>query len=1179
MHRFAAITRTVGAFSSVLFALSFPALSPQAHTQLSTPPALPLERMSVLLVRSSPDSIIRLPHTFVAPGTDTVVAGPATLLRGRDYTAGYGTGTIVFNGPSMLRLLDTLASDSARILIWYRYLPLDLRASFGRRVLITPPDTSLQADSIRFAKSVSSFTAEDIFGPNLQKSGSIVRGFTVGSNRDLSLNSGLRLQLSGKILQDVEVTAALTDENTPIQPEGTTQTLQEFDKVFVEIKATDVAATLGDFTMEFTGTEFARLSRKLQGAKGFAQYRMGGLQGATTISGAVTRGKYTTKQFTGLEGVQGPYQLTGANNERSIIVIAGTERVYIDGELQTRGETNDYTIDYSTAELTFTPRRMITSASRLTVDFEYTDRQYSRSLFAVQSTAGLLNDRGRLTVRYVREADDPDSPIDFIFTDSARAALARAGNDRDRATLSGVTRVDSNGSYAKVDTVLAGGTPVSFYRYAPGDSQAVYAVTFSYVGASRGDYARRRAGLFEWRGPGKGDYLPITYLPLPQSQQLVDIALDVEPADGLRVKAEFGHSVFDANRLSPIGDAGNGGNALFLDASYQPRDVRIGGASIGGFDLHLRERFVESTFVPVDRANDIEFTRRWGVDSLAKGDEEIQEAALAYLPVQGISIGGSYGKIRRGDLQRSSRTEGTVSMKGDSLPTVFYTIERVDATDRVANVGSKWVRQKGRAEYSLFGLTPGVRYEGENRLVSGLSTGAPSQGSFKFDAFTAMLRIARLGPASLGAEFTWRIDNVFLRTAVLRESQSFTQSYTAQARAGDSFSTAATVTLRTKSYSPDFRQDGRQDIQSVLVRSQTRAAALQRGVEADVLYEVSTEQASRLERVYVRVTPGTGNYRYLGDVNGNGLADDGEFVLSRFDADYVTLTLPTDEYVPIIDLRTSARLRVTPNRFVTDDGFLSQALRALTSESYVRIEEKSSERDLQQIYLLHFSRFQQDATTIAGSILYTQDVHVFEGRPEFSLRFRFSERHGLTNFSGGIERAFARERSVRIRWQLVAEIANQIDLTNRIDRVDGSVQSPRVRDILSNALALDFSYRPQQNVELGMKFDVTRSTDRKSVPALDADFNAQTMRFVVAFQGAGQARAELAREEIRLARGAPTFPYELTGGRVSGKTWVWRAGFDYRITQFLQATMSYEGRTEGGRDPIHTARAEVRAFF
>jgi hypothetical protein len=452
-------------------------------------------------------------------------------------------------------------------------------------------------------------------------------------------------------------------------------------------------------------------------------------------------------------------------------------------------------------------------------------------------------------------------------------------------------------------------------------------------------------------------------------------------------------------------------------------------------------------------------------------------------------------------------------------------------------------------------------------------------GSFRFDNIAVFTRIAAIGPFSAQAEFGWRIDNIFHGTGVVRESQAFTQTYAARLKEWETVSSSLDITLRQRTYAPEFKLEGKQDIQTVLVRNNTRVAPLNRGIEADLYYEVSTEQASRLERVYVRVTPGSGNYRYLGDVNSNGLADDAEFVVTRFDGDYVALTLPTDELTPIIDLKTSARMRVVPQRFVSGEGTLVSILHALSAETYVRVEEKSSERDLAQIYLLHFSRFQQDATTIAGSMLFTQDLHVFENRPSFSTRLRFSERRGLTNFSGGIERGFSQERSVRLRWQLVTEIANQLDIVSKTDRVTGSRSSPRLRDISSTGLSFDISYRPEQVMELGVKFDVSRARDSYTPPGLQADLNTQTVRVVYAFQGAGQARAEFAREEVLLGRGAETFPFELTGGRVAGKTWVWRGAFEYRITQFLQTSVNYEGRTEGGRDPVHTARAEVRAFF
>lgn len=1180
----------MGRSSNILFLFHpFPGFLPFAALVVFLSPALPAQthslqpsgaqaRLEIPLTRSVGDSVISLSHQFLVAGSDTVVLDSNRVLeRHRDYVIDYRNGQLRL-AEHIVALADSPSVEHI-IVIRYAFLPFRFEESYFRRQLVVLKDTS-DADTLRVAKPRAAFNVDDIFGSNIQKSGSIVRGFTVGSNRDLSLNSGLRLQMAGKITSEVEVAATLTDESTPIQPEGTTQTLQEFDRVFVEVKGPEFVATLGDFNIDFDGTQFARLGRKLQGAKGTIEYKAGFSEGSATFAAAVTRGKFATNQFQGLESVQGPYRLTGRNNERSIIVIAGTEKVFINGEAQTRGETNDYTIDYSTAEVTFTPRRLITAASRIVVDFEYSDRQYSRSFLAQQTSAGLFGNAARLRFAYVREADDPDSPIDFALTDSARQILAAAGDDREKAVVSGVSRVDTNGLYVRIDSVLSDGRPVQFYRYAPGDSAAQFIVSFSYVGFGRGDYIRQQVGVYVWRGPGAGDYLPIRYLPLPQSHQLLDVALLVTPLPELKLEGEYGRSIFDANRFSSLQRNDDGGNAVSFGAAYAPKNLTFGNTNIGSFDLRLRQRFLDERFVPIDRINDIEFGRKWGIDTLARSSEELQEASLSYSPVQPLTVGTGYGKNVRGSTSRSVRNDATLSLQGEGLPTVQYTFETIRSREFSLDTRSSWLRHKGSSEYSVMSVVPTFRFEVESRNLRSLSADTAKQGSFAFRLFAPGIRIKDIGKLSLTGELEWRSDDLFHAGTVLRESKSFTQAYTARLAEWNNLSTSLDVSLRQKRFSQAFRQLGQSDIKTVLVRSQSRYAPLNRGVDADMFYQVATEQSSRLERVFVRVPEGTGNYKYLGDLNNNGVAEESEFELTRFDGDYVAVTVPSDELFPVIDLKTSLRIRISPRLFLQDQtNVLQNILAAVSTESYVRLEEKSTERDLKQIYLLRFSRFRRDSTTIAGSILFTQDVHFFENRPEFSTRLRFSERRGLNRFSAGIERAYVRERSIRVRWQLIREISNQIDYSNRIDRVGSEQQSTRLRDILANTMTFDFSYRPEQRVELGMKFEVGTSRDSYQEPALEADLNTQTLRTVYAFEGAGQVRGEVAREEILLGRMAESVPFELTGGRVPGKTWLWRIAFDYRVTQFIQATVNYDGRSEGGHTPVHTARAEVRAFF
>ena len=58
-------------------------------------------------------------------------------------------------------------------------------------------------------------------------------------------------------------------------------------------------------------------------------------------SGAIVRGQFTSSQFTAQEGNQGPYKLQGPNGELFVLVISGSERVYVNGIQLERGETEE----------------------------------------------------------------------------------------------------------------------------------------------------------------------------------------------------------------------------------------------------------------------------------------------------------------------------------------------------------------------------------------------------------------------------------------------------------------------------------------------------------------------------------------------------------------------------------------------------------------------------------------------------------------------------------------------------------------------------------------------------------------------------------------------------------------------------------------------------------------------
>lgn len=1096
--------------------------------------------------------------------------------------------------------MKNVLADSANhtLVVEYERYPFSLKPDYTLHTITLFADSAKGLSPKRFVVSAG-FSAGDVFGPGLQRSGSIIRGLTVGSSRDLTLNSGFRLQMSGKVAAGLDLTAALTDENVPIQPEGTTQTLRELDKVFVQLRNPSFAATLGDFVYEVTerdGGEFGKFSRKLQGASGSAAFK--NVLGASStvdvaVTGASARGKFTTNQFQGIEGNQGPYRLSGEEPSRRPIVIAGTERVYVNGQLMTRGETNDYTVDYSTGEIFFSPRRLVTNATRIAVDFQYTDRQFVRNLVGASARFGALNNALTFSTSLTQEADDDESPIDIALNDTLRGIIGSSGSDRFRASVTGARYAgwDSvtnspRGQYIMRDTLVAGRRR-ALLVYAPGDPAARYSCVFTFVDRMPVDslgYQKITSGGFTVAGLGRGDYLPIEFLPVPELRRMANGRVEYRPTSDVTLNAEYALSEQNINRLAPAGSTTRRGGAYKVQAAFRPRALSLGGISLGGLDVRLTDRFVDGRFVSMDRFNDVEFARAWNIEPGDTGDEVLREALISLQPHPHLRLGATYGLLERtGSLSTRKWTfEGLYVDSARARLSIASDLLKSENTNQANS--TKWYRERAAASYLVWHFQPAIRVEAEDREQRSLSSDSLSRGSFRFLEIAPGVTIVRTYPFAISGEVQFRTEDSVAHGTLRRAFQAVTQLYEFHLQDWNSLSSSASLSVRKSELSPDFAQSGVFSTNTILVRSQSRYTPMRRMIDLDALYEFARERSAPMKRVFVRVAKGTGNFIYRGDMNQNGLPDESEFEQTRFEGDYVATFVPDDQLVPVSDVKVGVRFRLTPNRLVTQPKSpLEKALAALSAETVLRLEERGTDSDPANLYLLRLSRFLNDTTTISGTQLVTQDLHLFESDPSLSIRFRYSERNGLLRLVGSSERVYARERSVRIRAQLLKEIGNQTDIVNKIDRLASSVVSPRQRNLESNELRTEFSYRPFSEWEIAFGTALSQVSNRMSDGETEGNLNDQFVRLTYSLLSGGQLRSEVQREEAQVKAGSRTlsgeYPFEFTNGRLIGKTYQWRLAFDYRITQYIQVSVSYDGRSEGTRPAVHTGRAEAKAFF
>lgn len=1092
------------------------------------------------------------------------------VLKKNEYSINYLYGTFKLSDTLSYSIYDT-------VLVSYKSINLDLKRIYKNRELSIRIDEKTK-DTLYISKNEQPLLSpESIFGKGIEKSGTLIRGFSVGTNKDFTLNSGLRLQLNGKISDDIEIVAALTDENTPIQPEGNTEKLDEIDKVFIQIKHPVASGTFGDFQLTKKIGEFGAVDRKLQGLLGEFSYK----NNEAWVASASTKGKFNSVYITGIEGVQGPYLLYGKNNEKDIIILSGTEKIYLDGIEMKRGENNDYTIDYSNAQVTFTPKRLITSASRINVDYEYSDRRYSRNFFGAGASASLFNNAVNIKTQFLKEGDDKDSPIDVTFSDSEKQILSSSGDDIYKAVKPGeqLAALDSlgvrKGSYIKIDTTI-NNVLTSYFYYNPGATAAIYNVTFTYVGENKGDYIKESIGDYKFAGKGSGNYLPIILLPLPEMKEMATIMAEIRPFNKVYTSFEFSGSYYDKNRFSSIDDNDNFGSARNFVIKLEPQDVHLGGINFGNIGLSYRDRYVQSRFSSLDRYNSVEFSRDYNIaDNTANEDEILREVALFYSPITKLKINGNYGYLKKGSSSKSKRINGGFTFADPQVYSVDYSIDYVQTSSLYQQ--SNWLKQRGNVFYKLSYFKPGFEINFEDKRDKPPLSDSLLYGSLNYTEFNPYLEFSGLKGFTASAKYSFRTDNLPVNGKFNRESNSKTQYYELTYNGIKQVSTSFSLTLRDKYYDQVFKEKGNTNTQTILIRNQTKFNFAE-PANGDLFYEVSTQKTSKLERVFVKVEKGTGNYKYLGDLNNNGIADEDEFVLTLYDGEYNQTTLPSDKLYPVIDLKTGTRWKFNYGTFFSRNSLLNTICSPFSSETTIRIEENSQEEDYKKIYLLNMSAFLNEKNTIRGSNYILHDLFLLENNQELNFRFRYSQRKSLDQYSGSIERGYTRERSARIKFKMIEEINNQTDFVNSQDNIAANTQNSRVREITSNTIISDFSYRPTKNIEVGFLLKSGKNTDNYPATPTVIDVNSQTIRFTYSIANAGRIRIEVERDELITNTTKNYIPYELTGGYNLGKNYIWRANFDYRISSFLQSSATYDGRLVSGK-AIHNARAEVRAYF
>ena len=1129
---------------------------------------------------SEPDSTYQL-HQWIEEESVTVAFNDSILSPDHWYL-NHREGTWRLRNP------DQWDTDITEVHFSYRYFPTDLQPRYFRRELVRPetPDDDLteEEDTLVAREAIDDV---DLFGDTeLQRSGSLSRGVTVGSAQDFSLESGLRFELSGDITEDVHVEATLTDQNTPIQPEGTTQRIQEFDQVLIQLDAGAQSLQLGDIDVNMEESEFAVINRRLQGldlATNFGQY------GNYDASAAVVRGQFRSQRFEGEDGIQGPYRLTGNQGEQFIIVLAGSERVYIDGERVERGEENDYIIDYGLGEINFTSNQIITDATRITVEFQYRTEEYTRTLVGAEAEqTELLDGRLKIGASFIREADNINLSTQLQLSDEELELLRETGDDPDGAIVDGADSVGFSEDsdfvlYARVDTTVDGET-YQIYDNRPGDPDGKYRVQFSRVEEGEGSYSRAGRSVngivFEWVGPGQGSYEPFRRINPPREQNMIALRGSYQVADNLEFFGEWAGSQMDKNRLSPLDDADNFDNSYLLGFSLNEISAPVGSISAG-----LRQRYIGRDFEFFDRGREIEFERRWNIGQQRDDvQERITEGTLDWQLTENSDLDFIAGIIDRDDVF-GNRQEVNISSYEEGLPFLSLRGERVESEDRPLDETGVWYRQRGEVGYDFeFGeltLTPLVGVEAEDRRQRSITQDTLTHNSQRFYDVKPEI-IATRGSVALSAGLSYRRDQRVLTDDFEDKAYGITQRYSVDWSPTDRFRTENTLSFRSRTFEEVFQiEEQRENSRGVLLNSVTNYRSENRLFDTRLQYEANTERRPIMEETFIEVGPEMGEYVWE-DTREDGVKHVDEFFpqQSPNEGTFIRQFVPSDELFPVVLLRTRLRNTLEPAAVISSpENTIQTLLEGLRLNSTFEVREENRTENIADIYLMNIDAFQDDSLTIQGRFYWQQDAEFFRNSTDWDWRLRVDQTRGLNRQAQGLESRFSQNIRSEKRYRLRRRFIITGEFNRLLNRNTSENLPSRDYDISG------FEIKPGTEIQFGRNYQTSLSlgyVDREDAAGEGAALTGwrieNNSRFYITERLQGNIQLQWRRNEIE---GTPSSlgNFELTDGAGPGDTWRWALQANYRVSDLLRASLNYDGRTIVDRPFVHSARFTVSAVF
>lgn len=1069
----------------------------------------------------------------------------------KNYSVDFSKALLIFKKESPVKFSE--------IRIQYTSFPKFLTKNYFKfnKKIIVPKATS-QAQLYSLTSNQQKIVVKPFEGLNTM--GNITRGVTIGNNQNAVVNSTLDLQIAGKISDKVTLKASIIDTNLPIQENGNTYKLNEFDRVFIKLFSDKWSIDAGDIYLNNSETAYLRFNKQVSGLAVKANIKNNNSEINIQTTGAIVRGKYKKVQFNGREGNQGPYRLSDLNNNTYILILIGTEKIYANGKLLKRGENNDYIIDYNTAEITFSTTFPMTADVRITAEYQFSDRAYTR--FITYNNVAYKTKKLTVNGYFYNENDLKNQSLEQDLSNEQKQLLANAGSNTNQMVTPSAFITPFSEDKILYKKINIGNSEV--FEFSTDESEELYQVTFTYVGENLGNYILKDliaiGKIFEYVGENLGNYNPIIRLTAPNKLQLTVFKASYNPSKKTTINAETAFSNNDVNLFSTLDNKTNKGIATKLgwkQLIFQKQ---------WNLRSNFKFEFIDENFKSIERIQNIEFNRDWNIKTIT-GRQKLLSTTLELSNKKNKVINYEFENLELSNYFKGNKhnLNGSFTTKKLNLDFNSSLLNNETITEKAS-----FLRYYVNARYNLTKSWFGVNLNSEKNKRTNILTNTLQNLSHKYNEFKTFIGVGDSTKVfvQIGANF---------RTTDSIQNNKFaqvntTKTYYLKSKLINSESANLTTYINYRTIkNTNFKNE--ESLNSKIVY---RQQLFNQFLTFNTVYQTLSGTLPQQDFTYIKTEQGQGFYTWI-DYNENGIKELDEFEIAQFpdQAQYLRIILPTVNYIATHQNKFTQTVAINPQQWNSKKGF-KKLISLFYNQTFILIN--GEQQKLAKNFNLN--PFDINNRNLLGlNFNLNNSIYFNKGKKNFSTIYRFikSQNKAITTIDNTENKTQIHKLQFEHKfgdfWLFNFSISSSENKTSSANYLN------RNYFLKNNTLFPKLSYYYTKKSFFSIFYETKNKENRLGdFETLKLQKIGFSLNYVKSLKSILKIEINFLKNTFEGSNNSPV-AYQMLEGFQPGKNYTWSFLYQQKLNSFLNLNINYLGRKSETSKTIHTGAIQLKALF